>query len=519
MKMAWALTLGVLLFSACAAGGDGGMQIDTGYENGHLVDYRIVEPDTIRVGPLNSNRHRWFSFRIKGVKGRRVRFIFEWDPHKDLPLVLRVNENDTAMVTYDGKGYEIVKDSAWRANEPGATSGGYHHAFSHVFREDEALVAYAAPWSNATLAELTRRLEGDRRVTAETIGRSRFAGLPLTGFHITDADAPDGDKRRILVLAREDAYEVGGSWAAEGMIRFLLSDDPVAREMLRRTVFTIFPLFSADGVAMGHTNFPLSADGGEYVYLPVHWAEDPPYHEVELMKALWRRLKAEGKTLDILMRPHSTCYFQPHFRPGCYSEANAAEAERLFATLLKRLPWRIKAGRSQTRSGTNYAFNQVFPDAISFSQHDDFVFPAHFLGTGQAAIRRHEDLLQDGELIIRALAEHYGIESRSYAPCLMAGDVDRNAVARGETAAFRVYYYDMHGLPPERVELRVNGKSYPMRGPAEADYSRPVRFECELPITDAVNDYGFAASNGRRERTVPEGYLLPGPFIVAEPAK
>ncbi len=516
MKRARIMAVGLLLMSAAAAAaGEATIEIDTDYENGHLLDYRIVG-DTIRVGPLNPHRHRWFSFRITGVKHRRIRFIFEWAPHDNLPLVMRVNANDTAMVTYDGKGYEIVADSAWRPNEPGATSGGYHHTFSHVFGADEALVAYAAPWSNTTLAERTARLAGDRRVTTATIGRSRFRKLPLTYFRITDPDAPDDDKRRILILAREDSYEVGGSWAADGMIRFLLGDDPVARAMLRRTVFIIFPLFSADGVAMGHTNFPLSADGGEYVYLPAHWHEQPPYHEVALMKAFWRDLKADGRDVDLLMRPHSTCYFQPHFRPGCYSEDNAANAERLFTTLLTRLPWRVKARRSQGRTGTNYAFNAVFPDAISMSQHDDFVFTADFLGTEKAAIRRHEDLLQDGELIVRALAEHDGILSRSYPPCLMAGNVDPNAVAAGETATFSVYYYDLHGRPPERVELLVNGKSYPMRGPRTADYSRPVRFAYDLPITDATQAYRFRASNGLRERTVPEDYALPGPFLWDE---
>jgi hypothetical protein len=29
-----------------------------------------------------------------------------------------------------------------------------------------------------------------------------------------------------------------------------------------------------------------------------------------------------------------------------------------------------------------------------------------------------------------------------------------------------------------------------------------------------VNDYYFMASNGRQERRIPEGYQLPGPFLV-----
>jgi hypothetical protein len=492
----------------------GGMAIDADFENGHLVKYQVVEPDTISIGPLNGNRDRWFSFRLRGVKHRKVNFVFEWQSRGSLDEVLRVAANDTAMVTYDGKGYEIIKGVEFRPKTPGATSGNYVQSFSHVFREDEARVAYCAPWSNATLAQLAEELKADPRVAVDSIGNSRFRDLPLTYFRVTDGSASDKPKKKILIVAREDSYEAGGSWAAEGMLRFLLSEDPVAKEMLKRTVFCIFPIFSVDGVAMGHTNFPLNPDGSDYVYVTAKWDVEPSYHEVRLMKDFWSRLKAAGEEVDILFRCHATCYFQPHFRPGDCSEERKGDAQRLMDILTARLPWRVQAGLHSGEAFMGYHLLQVFPGALTYSSHNDFVFTAQYLGTERAAIRRHEDVMQDGELIARAFAEFYGIESKAVPPYLMAGDVDMNNARKGEATAFTVYYYDLNGLPPTRLEVVVNGKPYAMQADAGADYRKPVRFQHQLTLAEPVNDYYFMASNGRQERRIPEGYQLPGPFLV-----
>jgi murein tripeptide amidase MpaA len=228
---------------------------------------------------------------------RRVNFVFEWQHQGGLSA--DVGGNNTAMVTYDGNGYEIVKGAKFSPKTPDATTGNYLQTFSHVFREDEALVSYCAPWSNTRLASLVRELQADPRVTVASIGSSKLRNLPITYFRITDKALPDKQKRKVLIVGREDSYEAGGSWAAEGMVRFTLSDDAVAREMLKKVVFYVFPIFSVDGVAMGHTNFPLNTDGSDYVYVTAKWDLEPPYHEVKMMKDFWGKIKAAGEEIDV----------------------------------------------------------------------------------------------------------------------------------------------------------------------------------------------------------------------------
>ena len=123
-------------------------------------------------------------------------------------------------------------------------------------------------------------------------------------------------------------------------------------------------------------------------------------------------------------------------------------------------------------------------------------------------------MAQDGELVIRSFAEFNGIEPTIAPPYLMAGDVSTNAVREGATVRFSVYYYDVNALEPAFVNLVVNGRTYAMQPAGEVDYGRPVLFEHEMVITDSFNDFHFVASNGHRERRIPQDHDLPGPFLT-----
>ena len=183
---------------------------------------------------------------------------------------------------------------------------------------------------------------------------------------------------------------------------------------------------------------------------------------------------------------------------------------------MDKLSWRIEAGDIKNRKGyMNYNFIQVFPDAITYSSHSDFIFTRRYLKTDKNVYRRHEDVLQDGELIARSYAEFYGIPSKDVAPYLMAGDVDTNHGKKGYTVIYSVYYYDVQQLPPSSVEVVINKKAYKMKADENADYSKPVRFTYQAALADSRNDYSFRASNGKKSRRIPEeDYNLPGPFII-----
>ena len=227
-------------------------------------------------------------------------------------------------------------------------------------------------------------------------------------------------------------------------------------------------------------------------------------------------MKKAGVDFDISFKLHSCCYAQNHFRPeDCAAENKTMERE-LLRVLKRNLPWREEAGKLD-KPGTymNSNFLKVFPGAITYSSHNDFIFAGQYINTGKNVYRRQEDILQDGELIARSYAEFFGIDAKEAAPYLMAGDVDRNSGKKGEELTYSVYYYDAGGLPPRKVEVKINGKNYQMSSAKEPDFRKPVKFIYKTILTEAVNNYCFTASNGKKERTVPEdAYLLPGPFIL-----
>lgn len=495
--------------------GSSTISIDFNFENGNLGTHRI-DGNTIAVGPVSRHKDTWFSFRIKGVKHKTITMIIEWLNTAPVSSNFGGQGNNTAMITYDGQGYEIVKDVNFILKDPANSAGNFIQTIRHTFREDEAHITYCAPWSNTRMAELADKLKSDKRVVVGNIGYSKFRNLPITYFKITDSNVPDRDKKKFFLIAREDSYEAGSSWAVEGLMNFILSDDPVAKQMLREMVFVIFPIFSVDGVAMGATNFPLKPDNSEFVYVTAGWDQQPAYHEVKLMQHFWNKMKSEGFNPDVSFKFHATCYWQCHFRPEDCAPENLQKERELLGVLRSKLSWRIEDPPLKRASTyMNHHFLKVFPGAITYSSHSDFIFTKGYLKTDKHVYRRHEDVLQDGELIARSYAEFYGIPSDVVAPYLMAGDVDRNCGEKGIPLIYSVYYYDVHRLPPEKVEVVINKKAYEMTADPNADYSKPVRFTLRTTLKDARNDYRFRASNGKKSRTIPEAdYALPGPFII-----
>ncbi|MCC6232788.1 MAG: DUF4038 domain-containing protein [Verrucomicrobiales bacterium] len=67
---------------------------------------------------------------------------------------------------------------------------------------------------------------------------------------ITDPSVPAEAKRRIFWHAREHAYETYSSYAMEGLIPFLLSEEAAA--FRRRYVLAVQPMTNVDGVAQGY---------------------------------------------------------------------------------------------------------------------------------------------------------------------------------------------------------------------------------------------------------------------------
>jgi hypothetical protein len=240
-----------------------GLSFDWDFENASLGGVRRLGENWYHL-ESRPDTWFWFHFRLQGCAGRTV--IFETDCYTP-PRAF----NDH----WHGEG---VVHRPWLSEDGGQSWQQVEHAedehhmakvrFWHHFTADAAELCFTIPY---TLTDLDSFLADCQHpdCVASVIGASRM-GRPI--HHLSIAPPPvrnQTGREGIWLLYREDACEVVTSFAAEGAIRFLLSDDPLAVAMRRRWEFHILPMVAVDGVVSGGTF------SGGYGYMTNRWNDEP----------------------------------------------------------------------------------------------------------------------------------------------------------------------------------------------------------------------------------------------------
>ena len=118
---------------------------------------------------------------------------------------------------------------------------------------------------------------------------------------LTDATVPDSLKRRVWIHSRVHTSEAPAAWYLEAMIDELLSDAPLSREILRRTVFYVVPETNPDGVRGGY-----SRSTAQGVNLEINWdrPDSLTQPEVRVLKRTIDSLSTE-RPFDVALNLHS----------------------------------------------------------------------------------------------------------------------------------------------------------------------------------------------------------------------
>ncbi len=77
-------------------------------------------------------------------------------------------------------------------------------------------------------------------------GEPELPPQPIFGYSITDPRA-GGEKWRVVLIGGNHAREDPACWSLHGMIEFLVSGDPRARELREKVVFYVYPSVNPDG--------------------------------------------------------------------------------------------------------------------------------------------------------------------------------------------------------------------------------------------------------------------------------
>lgn len=189
------------------------------------------------------------------------------------------------------------------------------------FTRRRAWIARRHPYTSHEQQELVDVVERagatrdalDARV--EVLGHSHD-GHPIDVITITDR-SPASNKRRAWVQAREHPGEPQGSWVADGMVRFLLSNDEAARAVRSAYIMHVAPMLNVDGVTRG--NYRFNAHGEN---VDVGWGEEAPPLEVGLVQNFIIETSQQGPPYAVALNLHSSHVGQfqppfasPHFGP------------------------------------------------------------------------------------------------------------------------------------------------------------------------------------------------------------
>ena len=237
----------LLLFAAVSLAADSlpELEVLTGFDGANPQSPEGVireAPARFRIRTFNeegSNDAYWFRFNTRAVnrsdRTRDVEFIVEW------PVLERHPDYEYDTYYYGDKGnwhwvYARIEGTQARLVvpcPPGTTYVGFYPRYSYEQCEQFVTGLRESPL-------ISCRLEG-----------KSFQGRNIRSIRLTDRQAPDRDKKKILVTARNHPYETGGSYIVEEIVSHLTSGTEGAGRLLMENDVYLLPMMNPDGVATG----------------------------------------------------------------------------------------------------------------------------------------------------------------------------------------------------------------------------------------------------------------------------
>lgn len=488
-------------------------ELSWNFDNGSLGSWAVNGRGEIVLSHAPRSGEIWYYFRIDNVAGKTLTFVFpnarnDYYGGESLPFI-----------SYDQVSWSTIKDRLIvpDPNDPSRIK----YSFTHTFVTDRAWIAYTPPFTNLNLDKLITEISSHPHVKVHTVCETPSQNLSIPLIEITDSESNHEAKQSALFLAREDAYESASSWMADGIIHFLLSDDPVAAEIKRRLIVYVIPIFDCNGVALGNAIHPVFADGAN-----VYWTETWPetsysFYEQRQLKRFIQTLKDGGLTIDYSFRLHSNGWSGDCLRREHCSKDNQPVQDALFNDLAGKqyLPWYSNLDQLMQETRFSKFIVDLFPNAITGYCQSDWMFSNAF-GLNHTLFKSTDDLKIEGELSIRALGEQLGVPGSDPPPYLHAAEFYRSTGNAGESYHVRCVYRDLLERPPVYVRVLVNGKSYELTPVSyegvEPNFQTGVLYTGFLDLDDDINTHIFTTSNGSREFTIPAFAPRTGPLVLSE---
>ena len=270
-----ALTVGgaLAVASACPAA----ITLDGDFDEGSLKSYSVSGSNISLVGRdtyagsghyLGDGYWRWLYFKASGVQGALPTFSISRDFAGDATPGPHELTDHEMVYSYDGVDWQFFDN-----NSLGATN--YTFSNSTAFSQDEVYVAYAlpysygqsvahaqsvlaTPWASPTNSGNANGVIGQSPAGVDDLGRN-IPALDLYAYRISNPATDGAPKRRAMLTTGQHASETLGVRTLEGLVDWLVSDDPRAAALRDRAEFFVYPMLNASGRYAGLSRAMLEA--------------------------------------------------------------------------------------------------------------------------------------------------------------------------------------------------------------------------------------------------------------------
>jgi zinc carboxypeptidase/carboxypeptidase M14-like protein len=234
------------------------LKVVSDFEAGSIGECRTVGENHLECGVKGETdqdgRNRqasWYYFRLEGGAGSEVTIDlvdlageYNYKPNKG-----SISDKTPPWVSTDRKEWTSVAPETleYDPEQP-------RLRIRLTPEQDPVWIAHVPPYTTEHLDRLMEFAEGSKYMEKEVIGKT-VGGRDLLLLTFTQSSRSPEQKKVVWLMFRQHSWEAATSWAAEGAIRFLLSNEPAAAKVRLTGIIKILPMCDPDGVARGGVRF------------------------------------------------------------------------------------------------------------------------------------------------------------------------------------------------------------------------------------------------------------------------
>lgn len=240
------------------------------------------------------NQYYWFYFQVDNAENETLKFKLT-----NLQGVYRGNRHllytgeTRPVISYDRQNWKRISDVDYDQN-------AYTFTFQHTFTENRAWIAYAHPYSLSRKQDYLERIADHPMVEIDTIGYSREE-RPVEMITIP-SDGNPGKMKTLFFTGLQHPGEDCVGYLFEGLLDFILSDDPMAARIRDHYLIKLVFMMNPDGVFHGTTRYSWTMEDLNAEWDTTECFVEP---EVEAVKSWAEKWMDRGNQIAMMLDFHS----------------------------------------------------------------------------------------------------------------------------------------------------------------------------------------------------------------------